>query len=97
VLVGTVSIEKSESFSERAEERKNPASRCSTPAITSRSAYHRAGGQPGRVTIATNMAGRGTDIMLGGNPDMLIEAASKDIKTNAPLKAKIAVAAIARK
>src|SRR4029079_16503682 len=30
-------------------------------------------GVPGSVTIATNMAGRGTDIQLGGNPDMLLE------------------------
>ena len=35
-------------------------------------------GQPGRVTIATNMAGRGTDIVLGGNLDMELAAAQND-------------------
>ena len=35
--------------------------------------YRRQAGVPGAVTVATNMAGRGTDIQLGGNVDMRVE------------------------
>jgi preprotein translocase subunit SecA len=44
-------------------------------------------GKPGGVTIATNMAGRGTDIKLGGNAEMLIEEASKNITDPLQLEA----------
>jgi preprotein translocase subunit SecA len=71
VLVGTVSIEKSEKLSELLKRR-------SIPHVVLNAKYHeREAGivaQAGRfaaVTIATNMAGRGTDIILGGSPDGL--------------------------
>ncbi len=71
VLVGTVSIEKSERLSELLKRR-------SIPHVVLNAKYHeREAGivaQAGRfhaVTIATNMAGRGTDIILGGNPEGL--------------------------
>ena len=65
VLVGTVSIEKSEQLSEMLK-RGASRTRCSTPNSTSaRPAIVAEAGQPGAVTIATNMAGRGTDIVLG--------------------------------
>ena len=49
--------------------------RCSTPSITKKKREIVAqAGQFGAVTIATNMAGRGTDIMLGGNAEYLAKA-----------------------
>jgi len=47
-------------------------------------------GLPGAVTIATNMAGRGTDIQLGGNADMRIERELADVPEGAEREAKIA-------
>ena len=75
VLVGTVSIEKSERL---AEELKK-AGIANFEVLNARHHEREAqivaqAGVPGRVTIATNMAGRGTDIQLGGNADMRIEA-----------------------
>jgi preprotein translocase subunit SecA len=87
VLVGTVSIEKSESFSERLKKEKIPHQVLNARYHEQEAQIIAQAGRPGGVTIATNMAGRGTDIMLGGNPDMLIEAASKDITDEAQLKA----------
>jgi len=43
-------------------------------------------GRPGAVTIATNMAGRGTDIKLGGNDDMLIEAGGDPVAIRAQIE-----------
>ena len=69
VLVGTVSVEKSEILGEMLKRRGHQARGRSTPSSTRRrrGSSPRPGG-PGAVTIATNMAGRGTDILLGGNP-----------------------------
>ncbi|MBV8827221.1 MAG: preprotein translocase subunit SecA, partial [Hyphomicrobiales bacterium] len=47
-------------------------------------------GVPGAITIATNMAGRGTDIKLGGNPDMRIAQESADIEDPEAKQAKVA-------
>ncbi len=72
VLVGTISIEKSERLSDLLAQAGHHATRCSTPSSTS--GRRRSSPRPARygaVTIATNMAGRGTDIMLGGNPEMM--------------------------
>ena len=74
VLVGTVSIEKSEHLASAAEKAQDPAQRAQRPLPRAGSADHLAGRRPGAVTIATNMAGRGTDIQLGGNADMLVKA-----------------------
>ena len=81
VLVGTVSIEKSEQLSELLKKHKwtDDAARPTTglPHSVLNARYHEQeayivadAGVPGTVTIATNMAGRGTDIQLGGNVDM---------------------------
>ena len=70
VLVGTVSIEKSEALAELFKKKKDPAPGAERALSRAGSLYHRAGRRPGAVTIATNMAGRGTDIQLGGNLDM---------------------------
>ncbi len=47
-------------------------------------------GIPGAITIATNMAGRGTDIQLGGNPDMRIQAATEGLADGPEKEARIA-------
>ncbi|HET7334288.1 MAG TPA: preprotein translocase subunit SecA [Rhizomicrobium sp.] len=73
ILVGTTSIEKSEQLA--AVLKKNKVKH---HVLNARYHEHEASivaqaGQPGAVTIATNMAGRGTDIQLGGNADMRIQ------------------------
>jgi len=73
VLVGTVSIEKSEAFSKRLK-KAGIAHQVLNARYHEQEAYIIAqAGQPGAVTIATNMAGRGTDIMLGGNAAMRVK------------------------
>ena len=75
ILVGTISIEKSEEIS--AELTRNGIKHKVLNAKMHEQEAHIIA-QAGRfkaVTIATNMAGRGTDIMLGGNPEMMIEEA----------------------
>jgi len=70
VLVGTVSIEKSEALSALLKKRKI-VHQVLNARYHEQEAYIIAqAGRPGAVTIATNMAGRGTDIQLGGNVDM---------------------------
>jgi preprotein translocase subunit SecA len=70
VLVGTVSIEKSEALAALLKKRKI-AHQVLNARYHEQEAYIIAqAGRPGAVTIATNMAGRGTDIQLGGNLDM---------------------------
>ena len=74
VLVGTISIEKSEALS-KALKKRGISTRYSTPSTTKKEAEIIAqAGKFGAVTIATNMAGRGTDIILGGNPEYMAKA-----------------------
>jgi preprotein translocase subunit SecA len=83
ILVGTVSIEKSEHLSELLKKHKfevDGKKRTGVPHNVLNARYHEQeayivadAGVPGSVTIATNMAGRGTDIQLGGNLDMKVE------------------------
>ncbi|MGH7034982.1 MAG: SEC-C metal-binding domain-containing protein, partial [Stellaceae bacterium] len=70
VLVGTVSIEKSEALAEIFKKRKVPHNVLNARYHEQEAFIIAQAGQPGAVTIATNMAGRGTDIQLGGNLDM---------------------------
>ncbi len=86
VLVGTISIEKSEKLSVLLK-------RQSIPHVVLNAKYHAKeaeivaqAGRLGAVTIATNMAGRGTDILLGGNPDFLAVQAMREKDIN-PLTA----------
>jgi preprotein translocase subunit SecA len=72
VLVGTVSIEKSELLSEILKKRGIPHSVLNARFHEQEATIIAQAGAPGAVTIATNMAGRGTDIKLGGNLDMRI-------------------------
>ncbi|MFH0941815.1 MAG: preprotein translocase subunit SecA [Chloroflexota bacterium] len=69
VLVGTVSIEKSEMLSDRLR-RRGITPQVLNAKLHEKEAYVIAqAGRPGTVTVATNMAGRGVDIILGGSPD----------------------------
>jgi len=73
VLVGTVSIEKSELLSAHLTKRKIPHRVLNARFHEQEAGIVAQAGQPGAVTIATNMAGRGTDIQLGGNLSMLLD------------------------
>lgn len=73
VLVGTVSIEKSELIAKLLKKEKIPHNVLNAKHHTKEAHIIAQAGRSGAITIATNMAGRGTDIMLGGNPDILIE------------------------
>ncbi len=92
MLVGTTSIEKSEILSELLKKDKVPHQVLNARYHEQEAKIIAQAGVPGGVTIATNMAGRGTDIQLGGNPDMLIEewvTAEKE-KGNEPTQEAIA-------
>src|SRR2546421_288509 len=78
VLVGTVSVENSELIARRLQ-------RVSVPHNVLNAKYHEReaeivaqAGRKGAITIATNMAGRGTDILLGGNPDFMAREVLKE-------------------
>jgi preprotein translocase subunit SecA len=74
VLVGTVSIEKSEMLSTLLAKRKIPHEVLNARHHEREALIVSQAGVPGAVTIATNMAGRGTDIQLGGNIEMRLKA-----------------------
>ncbi|HHW57491.1 MAG TPA: preprotein translocase subunit SecA [Clostridia bacterium] len=85
VLVGTISIEKSERLSSMLKRRGIPHQVLNAKYHEKEAEIIAQAGRKGTVTIATNMAGRGTDILLGGNPEfiakkkMLDEGYSKEI------------------
>ena len=93
VLVGTVSIEKSESFSNELKKSNIPHKVLNARFHEQEAGIIADAGVSGAVTIATNMAGRGTDIQLGGNLDKRLEAleeeTNKDIKINITKKEKL--------
>ena len=71
VLVGTVSIEKSERLSSRLKKRGIKHVVLNAKYHAQEAEFVAQAGRKGTVTIATNMAGRGTDILLGGNPEYM--------------------------
>ncbi|KUL36730.1 preprotein translocase subunit SecA [Actinoplanes awajinensis] len=71
VLVGTVSVENSEILSTLLRRRGIPHSVLNAKFHAQEATIIAQAGRKGGVTVATNMAGRGTDILLGGNPDFL--------------------------
>ncbi|MGL5006184.1 MAG: preprotein translocase subunit SecA [Plesiomonas sp.] len=73
-LVGTVSIEKSEALSQALRKANIPHKVLNAKFHASEADIVAQAGQPGAVTIATNMAGRGTDILLGGSWKADVEA-----------------------
>ncbi|MGI5206891.1 preprotein translocase subunit SecA [Spirillospora sp. CA-108201] len=75
VLVGTTSVEKSERLSKMLKRRGIPHAVLNAKHHEQESTIVAEAGRKGGVTVATNMAGRGTDIMLGGNPDFRADLA----------------------
>ena len=73
VLVGTISVEVSEMLGEMLKRRGIKHSVLNAKFHEREAEFVAQAGRAGAVTIATNMAGRGTDILLGGNPEMLAE------------------------
>src|SRR6195256_2823314 len=71
VLVGTISIEKSETISSLLKAAKIPHEVLNAKQHERESRIVAQAGRKGAVTVATNMAGRGTDILLGGNPEQM--------------------------
>jgi preprotein translocase subunit SecA len=71
VLVGTISIEKSEAIAELLKKNRIPHEVLNAKQHERESRIVAQAGRKGAVTVATNMAGRGTDILLGGNPEQM--------------------------
>src|SRR5690242_9457005 len=71
VLVGTISIEKSEAIAELLKKAGVPHQVLNAKQHERESRIVAQAGRKGAVTVATNMAGRGTDILLGGNPEQM--------------------------
>jgi len=89
VLVGTVSIEKSEHLSSILKKGKIPHQVLNARYHDKEAMIIGQAGVPGAVTIATNMAGRGTDIQLGGNLDMRTAQEAAPIEDDAKRAKKI--------
>jgi preprotein translocase subunit SecA len=91
VLVGTVSIEKSEALSAVFKKHKIPHNVLNARYHEQEAYIIAQAGRPGTVTLATNMAGRGTDIQLGGNVEMRLktelatveDAGQRDVRAGA--------------
>ncbi|WKD61800.1 preprotein translocase subunit SecA [Corynebacterium ciconiae DSM 44920] len=78
VLVGTTSVERSEYLSVLLQRRGIKHNVLNAKHHEQEAQYVAQAGLPGNVTVATNMAGRGTDIVLGGNPDILADLALRE-------------------
>ncbi|HYZ41896.1 MAG TPA: preprotein translocase subunit SecA, partial [Stellaceae bacterium] len=90
VLVGTVSIEKSEALSALFKKHKIPHNVLNARYHEQEAYIIAQAGRPGNVTIATNMAGRGTDIQLGGNVEMRLKTDLAPIADPAEREARAA-------
>ena len=89
VLVGTVSIEKSETLSAELEKKGIPHAVLNARFHEQEAQIISQAGKPGAVTIATNMAGRGSDIQLGGNLEMRVRHELADVADPAEREARI--------
>jgi len=90
VLVGTTSVEKSDAVAHFLKRRDIPHNVLNAKQHEREAYVVAQAGTPGAVTVATNMAGRGTDIVLGGNPEMLarievLESAPEEVLSNPEL------------
>ncbi len=91
VLVGTTSIENSELLSSLLDKEKLPHQVLNAKQHAREAEIVAQAGRPGMITIATNMAGRGTDIVLGGNIEKPVDAVRNDeTLSDADKQAKIA-------
>ncbi len=77
VLVGTITVEKSEELSRALKKLKIPHNVLNAKNHSREAEIIAQAGKLGAVTIATNMAGRGTDILLGGNPEFMAKQSLK--------------------
>jgi preprotein translocase subunit SecA len=96
VLVGTTSVEKSDAVAHFLNRRGIPHNVLNAKQHEREAYVVAQAGTPGAVTVATNMAGRGTDIVLGGNPEMLarmevLENSAEDLLAD-PVRRDAAVA-----
>ncbi|MGO4614848.1 preprotein translocase subunit SecA [Nocardia sp. 2YAB30] len=73
VLIGTTSVERSEYLSKQFTKRGIPHNVLNAKFHEKEAEIIAEAGRPGAVTVATNMAGRGTDVVLGGNPDIITD------------------------
>ena len=85
LLVGTISVERSEYLSAMLKRRGIPHEVLNAKYHAKEAEIVAQAGKLGQVTIATNMAGRGTDILLGGNPDFLARRALRQEGLEEPL------------
>lgn len=90
VLVGTVSIEKSDELSQLLKKNGVKHSVLNARFHEQEAQIIAQAGRPGAVTIATNMAGRGTDIQLGGNYEMMLADEAAKISDEKALKKRAA-------
>jgi preprotein translocase subunit SecA len=88
VLVGTSSIENSEIIAQLLEKEGLPHEVLNAKQHAREADIIVQAGRPGAITIATNMAGRGTDIVLGGNLEKMLSALEADESLNAAQKAQ---------
>lgn len=89
ILVGTASVEKSEEISKEIKKLGIPHNLLNAKNHALESQIVAQSGRVGSVTISTNMAGRGTDILLGGNPEFLAKQKMLNDKTDPEVLEKI--------
>jgi len=90
ILVGTTSIEKSEILAEMLKKARVPHQVLNARYHEQEAFIVAQAGVPGAVTIATNMAGRGTDIQLGGNVEMRVQQELAEVEEGPEREARIA-------
>ena len=78
VLIGTTSVERSEYLSRQFQKRRIPHNVLNAKYHEQEAGIIAEAGRRGAITVATNMAGRGTDIVLGGNVDFLADKRLRD-------------------